>query len=467
MKNLITIQNSLFKNDTFKKSRYLYKKPISLNIHSNLLITGEYKSFLCKVIAGHYIAQPPLSRIHNIDNVEFLDFNKNNIEKAFLSARFESFSQKSDYETDVNTVSRFITGSDKDFTEHLISLFNLTHLKNKWINSLSNGQMRRAKIAQKLALKPNVLIIDDVFLGLDPKNTEIVSTSLKQVSELHTKIILGLRKEDNLPNWIQDIVYIDENQLIETRDRIVTKPKSNEIKLEKIDNQVDSPHVEFINATVKYKDLVIFQNFNWKIAKGSNWRILGDNGTGKTTLLSMLTGDHPQSWKSNIIINGILRKTGNGISIFDINNKIGMSSPELHSLVPRNKTMKEIVYNGLVKNIGNSNFIYKGIEGGDLSYFDEINQFGDVKFEDLSFSLQKLTLFLRAIVKSPEILILDEAFSCMDESLLKKCHLFIDEHLKDVTILSIGHLNWELPKYDYVMKFVGDEKRNYETYKVV
>ena len=96
--------------------------------------------------------------------------------------------------------------------------------------------------------------------------------------------------------------------------------------------------------------------------KGSKWRILGDNGTGKTTLLSIITADHPQSWKSVIKVNGILRKTGSGVTFFDINNKIGISSPELHALVPQhNKTMKDIIYNGLVKNVGNSNFISKVI----------------------------------------------------------------------------------------------------------
>ena len=70
----------------------------------------------------------------------------------------------------------------------------------------------------------------------------------------------------------------------------------------------------------------------------------------KTTLLSIITADHPQSWKSVIKVNGILRKTGSGVTFFDINNKIGISSPELHALVPQhNKTMKDIIYNGLVK----------------------------------------------------------------------------------------------------------------------
>ena len=82
---------------------------------------------------------------------------------------------------------------------------------------------------------------------------------------------------------------------------------------------------------------------------------------------------------------------------------------------------------------------------------------------------QKLALFLRALVKNPEILILDEAFSCMEDAkVMRRCHDFIahDPIFRNMTILSIGHIDWELSSYDYMLKLTGDENRSYEVYKV-
>lgn len=46
-------------------------------------------------------------------------------------------------------------------------------------------------------------------------------------------------------------------------------------------------------------------------------------------------------------------------------------------------------------------------------------------FGALSFSSQRVALFLRAIIKAPDLVILDEAFSGMDEKLRDKCLLFL------------------------------------------
>ena len=65
-----------------------------------------------------------------------------------------------------------------------------------------------------------------------------------------------------------------------------------------------------------------------------------------------------------------------------------------------------------------------------LQYFaDRIDKYGDTIFNELSLTDQKLALFLRAIIKEPELLILDEAFSCMDdENVMIKCHELIEKN---------------------------------------
>ncbi|KAK6462304.1 P-loop containing nucleoside triphosphate hydrolase protein [Scheffersomyces coipomensis] len=525
---LLRIENAIFKKDTTKNATKIFTQPVnSFEIYkpnqdqkpSFWGVVGPDKCQFLEVISSKYIADPPLSRSYphlakdfKYHEIQFLNFrDRSGLEKVHMSARYESLASKGELEMsdNVNSVKNYITGANNynktaeqsPYVDQLLDLFNLHHLQDKWINTLSNGQLRRARLAKSLISRPSLLIIDDPFLGLDPRATQLVSNSLLRVSQdLGTSIVLGLRVQDGFPNWIDNVAYVDETglKLSGNKDAIHQQLENEVESIEKVHHiherhlskhknpveinndslrQPDTPpHVEFKNASVAYKGLTIFEKFDWVIPKGSKWRILGDNGTGKTTLLSLITADHPQSWKSVMSINGVERKTGNGVSFFDINNRIGVSSPELHALVPEHtKSMNQIILNGLVQNVGNSNFLMNGKPealtafGKDIlhKFQDRLDIYGDTKFTDLSITDQKLTLFLRAVIKKPELLILDEAFSCMDdEEIMIRCHDLLENELKDVTVLTIGHIDWEVPRCDYLLRLLGDEQRSYKIFKL-
>lgn len=529
---LLRIKDGLFKNSGKKTQDlkdFVFRKPIenfeiyrlnNENKPSLWSITGPGKSQFLAIVSGKYLATPALSRTYpfmldtfKYDQIQFLNFKEaSGLDKVHLSARYESYSYKGALEIsdDVNSVRNYITGANnynsnttsgvkEDFVNQLLDLFNLNHLSNKWINSLSNGQLRRARLAKALINKPSLFIIDDPFLGLDPEATKLVSHSLHRVSkELNTSVVLGLRVQDDIPEWLTHVGYVatehglkmsgakedvlpllerelnDVNSIHREHETKLKNKHSTPITNDSLCASGETPHIEFSNASVVYKNLPIFTDFNWKIPRGSKWRILGNNGTGKTTLLSLITADHPQSWRSVLSIDGVLRKTGSGVSFFDVNNKIGISSPELHALVPGNKTMMQIIMNGLVPNVANSNFTFIAPKElltpharALLGKFDDIlASHENDKFSDLSITNQKLTLFLRAVIKNPEILILDEAFSCMDEEqIMIRCHDIVENELKNTTVLAIAHIDWEICSCDYVLKLHGDEQRTYSILK--
>lgn len=523
-KPLISIEQSLFEKRAvyeagIRRKEYVFPNRIShfeaykpnsstsgsTNPHF-WAVTGPRKSDFLSIVAGKYVPEPATGRKYSIlphERIQFLNFRESSgLDKVHLSARYESFSSKADHELtdDVNSVRNYVTGANNynsktsasvsdELTNMLLEMFNLTHLAKKWINSLSNGQMRRARIARSLINKPDMLVIDDPFLGLDPEATELVCASLAKVAnELHTSVILGLRVQDDVPDWIGHMAFVNDDGLAlagardkveENLDKFVKlqtvihekNERDHAHQWRQIDQSVlqnEKCHVQFQNASVVYKGLPVLQNFNWCIPRGSRWRILGNNGTGKTTILSLITADHPQLWKSVLSIDGVLRKSGSGANFFDVNNAIGMSSPELHALVPTSKTMMEIILNGLVKDVGNSNFLYKPKEPIELPksmerFQDRLSIYGDVPFGELSVTDQKLALFLRAVIKNPSLLILDEAFSCMDdEDVMVQCHRFIEQELQDCTVLTIGHIDWEVAPHDYVLKLTGDVHRSYQ-----
>ena len=176
-------------------------------------------------------------------------------------------------------------------------------------------------------------------------------------------------------------------------------------------------------------------------------------GSGKTTLLSLISSDHPLSYSLPIKVfgRGRLPQPGQpGISIFDIQARIGQSSPEIHAFFPRNLTLRQTIRSAWADT-------FLGIPK--LTSFDEarvdlclrwfeaelkpVEHFGESshsqtaslsrstgwadisRFGEAPFSSQRVALFLRAIVKSPDLVILDEAFSGMDDFVRDKCLLFL------------------------------------------
>ncbi|OBA21200.1 P-loop containing nucleoside triphosphate hydrolase protein [Metschnikowia bicuspidata var. bicuspidata NRRL YB-4993] len=516
-KLLVKIENgSFYKNFSGKTRKYVFSNPIEqfhICSHENTPtfwgVTGPCKSDFLKILASKYYSDPPLARTYphllekgHVKPIQFMDFRDNSgLDKCHMAARYEaySFKGKLEMDEDVNSLLNFVTGAnnynqnlngniDKELTEKLLAEFDLSLSKHKWINALSNGQMRRARIAKAIHAKPQLLVIDDPFLGLDPKATLLVSDAIRKLAlDLNISIVLGLRTQEEVPIWIKKLAFVNETGLSAIDEDFSMKKDSSTTKFAKpihkdisAFREIPSPSpesafIEFTDASVVYKGVPVLLKFSWKIERGTTWRILGENGSGKTTILSLITAEHPQSWKSFLSIDGIVRKPGSGVNYFDINNKIGISSPELHAVAPFNMKFRSLVLNGLVRDVGNSNFrvFYKNAElppnaSSILHYFKpEMDEHGNTPFCELPVSLQKLALFMRAVIKSPEILILDEAFSGMEEQLVAKCHLFIEKQLSQTTIFVIGHLDWEVPSHEFVLRLNGGSELSYNFFALI
>ena len=199
----------------------------------------------------------------------------------------------------------------------------------------------------------------------------------------------------------------------------------------------------------------------WKVRRGERWGIFGPNGSGKTTLLSLICSDHPQTYSLPIKLFGhprIPESGQKGISIFEIQSRIGHSSPEIHRHIPKSLTLRQVLENAWSDT-------FRGVPKLDedaheridacLRWFEHDLNHGsqtkheqssnieqnltwadDLLFGGLPFSAQRIALFLRAIIKHPDLVILDEAFSGMDDEVRDRCLLFLahGEHIKKVQL---------------------------------
>jgi ABC-type molybdenum transport system ATPase subunit/photorepair protein PhrA len=181
---------------------------------------------------------------------------------------------------------------------------------------------------------------------------------------------------------------------------------------------------------------------HFTISRGSRWGIFGANGSGKTTLLSLVTSDHPQTYSAPVKLfqRSRLPKPGvRGITIFEIQARMGHASPELHALFPKYLSVRSALASAWsdtpITKPKMDNGAYEKVDAALEWFADEIrpSSKGDAGlqwatntlFGEVSYSAQRVLIFLRATIRNPDIVILDEAFSGMDDLARDKCLLFL------------------------------------------
>lgn len=201
--------------------------------------------------------------------------------------------------------------------------------------------------------------------------------------------------------------------------------------------------VEMKNVNVGWGDNRVLKNINWKLLEGNHWLIRGPNGSGKTTFLELITGDNQQVYSNEIYMFG--KKRGSGESIWDIKKNLGIVSYRMHVeyRMLGGTFLQNVIISGLRDSIG----LYGKASDLEISTakkwlaLAKLQERADENFGNLSYGEQRAVLILRAVVKSPKILILDEPCHGLDENyrfkILELLELIAEQ--KTTTLLHVTH----------------------------
>ncbi|KAH7328283.1 P-loop containing nucleoside triphosphate hydrolase protein [Stachybotrys elegans] len=441
---------------------------------------------------------------------------------AYLSARYESRRELTDFSlrdfllgnTELNPSDTFPDGGGavpSELLSRVVGDLRLEHLLDLPVTFLSNGQGRRARIARALLTRPEVLLLDEPFMGLDPPTVTGLSPLLQSLAEKASpRLILSARPQDPLPEWITHLVYLrtdsqvgsmgpkelvldglkkyiqgvklgrlaedvklpihslaDVGRVLPSQDSARSHDnrdqKQEALQLRPVNANAE-PLVEMEGCRVRYGDKVALGNWSqetvdgprdglfWTVRRGERWGVFGPNGSGKTTIVSLLCSDHPQTYSLPIKLFGQSRlpEPGSGrrpLTFWDIQARVGHSSPEVHQHMPRSLTIRRVIESAWADTFltkPDLDATAKGKVEAALRWFaaelnpnaptapaasagDELGWADEHLFGKLSFSAQRVALFIRSMIKAPDVVVLDEAFSGMDDAVRDKCTLFLDE----------------------------------------
>ena len=269
-----------------------------------------------------------------------------------------------------------------------------------------------------------------VFIGLAYN----ILTPAKSIS----KSIFSIRKGDAAAARIINILEA-KNHL---KDRV-----------DAIDKSSLNSRIKFKNLSFSYDKKIVLSDFDLTINKGETIALVGQSGSGKTTVANLLSRFYDFN-NGSISIDGVSLK------------KIKMKS--LHKLIGI-VTQDSILFNDSIKNnilIGKENAtnieLVEAAKAANAHKFimemnDDYNSNIGESGMKLSGGQKQRISIARAILKNPEILILDEATSSLDSESEKSVQKALDNIMNGRTAIVIAHRLSTIQKADKIVVMQNGE----------
>lgn len=452
-----------------------FPKPISFTMNKGDVWTfygpnGSGKTLLSEIICGRYGLMSgridyPFLDAERLKTTEFI-YPRQFIKTIHFQSTY-SFSDFRDayYQQRFNvyevewypTVGELMQcEGNEEWVEKLIDLFRLSELLTHRLITLSSGQLRRLIIAKSLLEKPRMLIFDNPFIGLDVETRHDMEEVFAYLKNQGIQMLFLVADARDIPACSTHLLHLEECTSVYSgpveeynvkpvEDVVLTgeyKFEPSDLRSEDYVNAVEMKHVSIV-----YDGIVFQSDINWQIKKGEKWALLGPNGSGKSTLLSYIFADNPQGYSLPIWL--FDRKRGSGESIWDIKKRIGYTSSEMHLYYRENVPCIKVVQSGFFDSVGLYRKCSEEQTEQALLLMRElgIDHLADKPFLRVSAGEQRMLLFARAIVKNPQLLILDEPFHGIDVANKKRCLKMISTFANqaDKSLIFVTHYKEEIP----------------------
>ncbi|MBW3520228.1 ABC transporter ATP-binding protein [Flavobacterium sp. NKUCC04_CG] len=328
--------------------------------------------------------------------------------------------------------------SEKRFNDKFQdSTLSFYHLNNKILNrqNLSSPLsefLGIVTIAVLLVFGGTMVLVDKTLSGSMFIGYIAMAYNILTPAKAISKGLYSLKRGDAAAERILEILE-ETNQIENKKDAIVKNSFESDININ--------------NISFQYEKETVLKDFSLKINKGQTVALVGQSGSGKSTIANLLT----RFWDIN---SGSI--TIDGIELRDL---------DLHSLraLTGLVTQDSILFNDTIKNnlkIGKENATdeeivdalkianaYEFVKDLPLGIDTNIGDSGN----KLSGGQKQRLSIARAVLKNPPIMILDEATSALDTESEKLVQDAIENMMKNRTSIVIAHRLSTIQKADLIV----------------
>ena len=213
--------------------------------------------------------------------------------------------------------------------EVLSKLLETGPLRNRRLSALSNGEMRRVLLARCLLRGSGVVAVEGAGDGLDPAWRR----RLRALRSAMRAFGVDLRMKGG---------GIAGSRSAPAAQDAPDAPPAAERRAP------GAVLVEMRGVRIRAGNRLLLKNFSWTIREGERWVLRGPNGSGKTMIFALVTGDSPFAYACDIAVFG-RRRGGEGEVLRETRGKIGEVSSVRHAYsgVPPERQLDEALRPGV------------------------------------------------------------------------------------------------------------------------
>ncbi|HEY1196176.1 ATP-binding cassette domain-containing protein [Flavobacterium sp.] len=290
---------------------------------------------------------------------------------------------------------------------------------NRQLRTFSSGERKKEFLKYCINQKPDFIIFDNPFDHLDQASRVVLAQSLEKLTD-SIAIIQLLNRNVDVLDFVPNKVLIKDNSFelhpfVKNENHFKTLNTAAIPKAAEPHNFHESVLIKLEEVSVSYEERKILNNISWTVKQGEFWQLIGPNGSGKSTILSLITGDNPKGFGQNLFLFG--RKKGTGESVWEIKKQIGIFTTSMTDLFQKSHTLEQMILSGFFDQIGlyteptthQKQIVTQWLEVIEMTHLRK------KRFIDLSVGQQRVALIVRAVLKHPPLLILDEPVEGLDD----------------------------------------------------
>ena len=311
-----------------------------------------------------------------------------------------------------------------------------SHLLAVEAPAMSQGQLRLMLILRALMGRPQLLLLDEPFDGLDRDARNAVSHCLELAAQKGATLLVTAHRKRDIPAFISRALLLENGEIsacdlatcpllppaTEKEACGVTVHLPDIGPVEEALARADNPFLRALDEKIRplllLRDVDVFidrqkvlSGISWRVEPGDRWVISGPNGSGKSTLMRLVYGEEFAAWGGSLEWCGGLR-----LSQEELRTGVGFVSDRVLHRYEYDIRAEEVVVSGMRGSMG----LYEEPQEWELEAAQywlnllELGRFAKKNLYSLSGGTARKVLLARALAGSPPVLLLDEPCTGLD-----------------------------------------------------
>ena len=324
-------------------------------------------------------------------------------------------------------------------------------------DKLSQGQLRKALIARAVIGQPDVLILDEVGVGLDARSRQALLEMIQRIAASAplpsrggvgggVQILMTTHRREELIPAITHVLELNNGRVtsscpLSRWERAGVRVNSMQFApLAEDQSRNAMPfliNITHANVALNEGAQVVLHDVTWRMNEGEHWLIVGDNGVGKSTLLKLILGE---LWPAQ---GGSIQRFGRSdfTNVWEIKKRIGYVSADLQARYFVDLTAEQVIASGFFASVGWLQPINK-MQTRRVCEIIELfglQHLARRSILEMSYGQARKVLIARALVNNPRVVILDEVFDGLDAQFRAELTRIIESIAAHTGIILVSH----------------------------